>query len=160
MKNESEVAQLCPTLCDPMNCSLPDSSINGIFQARILQWVSISFSRRSSQPRDWTRLSHIVGRHFTISVQFSVTQSWLFFETPWIAACQASMSITNSRSSLKLMSIELVMPYIAPKFLKGRPTIVGWTRFRAYLFSLLCNIWVTLGYKLRWGTRGTVRSGP
>ena len=61
----SEVAQSCPTLCDPMNCSLPYSSIHGIFQARILEWVDISFSRRSSRPMDWTQVSHIVGRHFT-----------------------------------------------------------------------------------------------
>ena len=40
----SEVVQLCPTLCDPMDCSLPGSSIHGIFQARILEWVAISFS--------------------------------------------------------------------------------------------------------------------
>ena len=53
-------------LCDPMDCSLPGSSIHGIFQARILEWVAISFSRRSSQPRDWTWVSHIVGRCFTI----------------------------------------------------------------------------------------------
>ena len=61
----SEVAQSCPTLCDPMDCSLPDSSIHGVFQARILEWVVISFSRRSSQPRGWTRVSHIAGRCFT-----------------------------------------------------------------------------------------------
>ena len=54
------------TLCDPMGCSLPGSSIRGVFQARILEWVSISFSRRASWPRDWTRVSRIVGRHFTI----------------------------------------------------------------------------------------------
>ena len=51
-RKESEVAQLCPTLCDPMDCSLPGSSIHGILQARILEWVAVSFSRRSSQPRD------------------------------------------------------------------------------------------------------------
>ena len=51
-ESESEVAQLCLTLCDPMDCSLPGSSIHGIFQARILEWVAISFSRGSSQPRD------------------------------------------------------------------------------------------------------------
>ena len=62
----SSVAQLCPTLSDPMDCSLPGSSIHGIFQARILEWVAISFSRRSSQPRDWTQVSHIVGRCFTV----------------------------------------------------------------------------------------------
>ena len=62
----SEVAQLCPALCDPMDCSLPGSFIHGIFQARIMEWVAISFSRRSPQPRDWIRVSHIVGRQFTI----------------------------------------------------------------------------------------------
>ena len=41
---ESEVAQLCLTVCDPMNCSLPGSSVHGIFQARVLEWVAISFS--------------------------------------------------------------------------------------------------------------------
>ena len=43
-ENESEVAQLCPTLSDPMDCSLPGSSIHGIFQARVLKWVAIAFS--------------------------------------------------------------------------------------------------------------------
>ena len=44
----SEVSQSCPTLCNPMDCSLPSSSVHGIFQARILEWVAISFSRGSS----------------------------------------------------------------------------------------------------------------
>ena len=44
-KSESEVAQSYPTLCNPMDCSLPGSSIHGLFQARILEWVAISFSR-------------------------------------------------------------------------------------------------------------------
>ena len=47
-QSESEVAQSCPTLCDPMDCSLTGSSVHGIFQARVLEWVSISFSRGSS----------------------------------------------------------------------------------------------------------------
>ena len=50
----SEVAQSCPTLCDPMDCSLPGSSAHGIFQTRVLEWVAISVSRGSSQPRDLT----------------------------------------------------------------------------------------------------------
>ena len=41
-----EVTQSCPTLCDPMDCSLPGSSVHGIFQARVLEWVAIAFSRR------------------------------------------------------------------------------------------------------------------
>jgi len=44
VKSESEVAQLCPTLSDPMDFSLPDSSVHGIFQARVLEWVAIAFS--------------------------------------------------------------------------------------------------------------------
>ena len=62
----SEVAQSCPTLCNPMGCSLPGSSIHGIFQAKVLEWLAISFSRGSSQPRDWTQVSHIAGRCFTV----------------------------------------------------------------------------------------------
>ena len=42
---ESEVTQSCPTLCDPMDCSLPGSSIHGIFQARVLEWGAIAFSK-------------------------------------------------------------------------------------------------------------------
>ena len=51
-ESESEVAQSCLTLCDPMDCSLPGSFLHGILQARVLEWVAISFSRGSSQPRD------------------------------------------------------------------------------------------------------------
>ena len=46
----SEVAQLCPTLCNPVDCSLPGSSVCGVLQARILEWVAISFSRGSPDP--------------------------------------------------------------------------------------------------------------
>ena len=53
----SMCAQSCPTLCDSMDCSLPSSSVHGILQARILEWVAISSSRGSSQLRDWTRIS-------------------------------------------------------------------------------------------------------
>ena len=48
------VAQLCPTLCDPLDCSPPGSSVHGVLQARILEWVAIVFSRGSSWSSDWT----------------------------------------------------------------------------------------------------------
>ena len=51
------VTQSCPTLCNPMDWNPPDSSVHGILQARILDWVAVSFSRWSSQPRDWTCVS-------------------------------------------------------------------------------------------------------
>ena len=63
---ESEVAQSCLTLCVPMDCSLPGSSVHGIFQAIVLEWIAISFSRGLSQPRNWTWVSRIVDRCFTI----------------------------------------------------------------------------------------------
>ena len=59
------VAQSCPTLWDPMDCSPPGSSIHGIFQARVLEWVAISFFRESYWPRDQTQVSCIAGRFFT-----------------------------------------------------------------------------------------------
>ena len=58
------VTQLCQTLFDPMDWSLP---FHGTLQARILEWVVIPFSRGSSQPRDWTRVSYKAGGFFTIS---------------------------------------------------------------------------------------------
>ena len=63
---QSEVAQSCPTLCDPMDYSRLGSSVRGISQARVPEWVAISFSRGSSQPRDRTQVSCIAGRCFTI----------------------------------------------------------------------------------------------
>ena len=73
VKSESEVAQSCSTLSDSMDCSLPGSSVHGIFQARVPEWVASSFSRRSSQPIDRTWVSHIVGRCFNNK------QSWKTF---------------------------------------------------------------------------------
>ena len=59
-------AQSCLTLRDPMDCSLPGSSVHGILQERILEWVAVPFSRGSSQLRDQTDVSHTVGRFCTI----------------------------------------------------------------------------------------------
>ena len=61
-----EAAQSCPTLRDSMDCNLPGSSVHGILQARVLEWVAISFPRRSSQPRDGTPVSCTAGRRFTV----------------------------------------------------------------------------------------------
>ena len=59
------VTESCLTLCDLMVCIPPDSSVYEIFQARILEWVAISFSRESYQPRDQTQVSCIAGGFFT-----------------------------------------------------------------------------------------------
>ena len=72
------VVQLCLTLCNPMDSSLPGSSVHGMLQARILEWVANSFSRGSSRPRDWTQVSGIAGRFFTV---WATREAWssLFF---------------------------------------------------------------------------------
>ena len=105
-----------------MDYSPPTSSVHVISQGRILEWVAISFSRRSSGPGIEPTSSASAGRfpstespgNTSLKLQFSSVQSlsrvWLF-ATPWIEAHQASLSITNSRSSLKFMSIKSVMPF-------------------------------------------------
>ena len=66
MKGEVEVTQSWLTLCDSMHYSPLGSSVHGILQARILKWVAIPFCRGSSGPRDWTWVSYIAGRFFTM----------------------------------------------------------------------------------------------
>jgi len=115
--------QSCPTLCAPVDCSLPGFSIHGISQAKILELVAISFSRGSSWPRDrsWVFSLSCMGQwilyHWATLkapiTSFSSVQSLShvqLFATPWIAARQASLSITNCWSLTKPMSIESVMP--------------------------------------------------
>ena len=69
----------CSVMCDsfnPMDCSLPGSSVHGIFQARVLKWVAVSFSRGSSRPRDWTWVSYITGRCFTLWATGKPKKEW------------------------------------------------------------------------------------
>ena len=66
------VVQLCLTLCDPVDCSPPGSSVHGILQARILKWVAIPFSRESSRPRSRIQVSCIVGRFSTVYSVFYI----------------------------------------------------------------------------------------
>ena len=59
------VNHLCPTLCDPLDCRVPGSSVHRILQARVLEWVAISYSRGSSWPMDGSQVSYTAGRFFT-----------------------------------------------------------------------------------------------
>ena len=87
-----------------MDCSPQGYFVHGILQARILEWVAMPSSRGSSPSRNWTWSPGLLGQ----SVQ-SLSHVRLF-ATPWTAAHQASLSIINSQSLFKLMSIESVMP--------------------------------------------------
>ena len=77
-KSETEVAKSCPTLCDPMDCSLPGSSVHGIFQARVLEWVAISFSKnfKKDAPFSITILSGF-GKKMESLIQSSMEQPLL-----------------------------------------------------------------------------------
>ena len=65
------IAQSCPALCNLMDCT-----VHGILQARILEWVAFSFSRESSQLRDWTQVSHIAGGFFTSLATREAQEYW------------------------------------------------------------------------------------
>ena len=86
------VAQLYPTLCSPMDCSLPGPSVHGILQARILKCVANSFSRRSPWPRDWTQVSCILGRFFTI---WASGEAWC--KTRWDTNIEKKMTLCRSK---------------------------------------------------------------
>ena len=94
-----KVAQLCPTLCGPMDCSPPGSSVHGILQTRTLEWVAMPSSRGSSWPWDWPQVSSTAGGFFTVWAtreapypwQLSICSLYLwawvlfFFNTPHIS---------------------------------------------------------------------------
>ena len=90
----SEVAQWCPTLCDPMDCSPPGSSIHGILQARVLEWVAICFSRGSSWPRNRTWVSGTVGRCFTV---WATREVWVKHKLKVLLAWSKLFLSTNPR---------------------------------------------------------------
>ena len=99
LKVKVKVAQSCLTLCDPM-----DYTVHGILQARILEWVAISFSKESSQPSDWTQFSHNAGG----------------FYKPWIGALLPKVTWGHSRTSRAYVlvlekSLWLVCIHCAPR---------------------------------------------
>ena len=111
--------QLCPALYDCMDCSPQGSSVHGIFQARILEWVAISYSTWSSQPKYQTCISGVscifrwILYHRAIweasVIKVVVVQS-LVSSSSWSHGLQASLSLAISWGLLKLMSIESAMP--------------------------------------------------
>ena len=109
----SKVAQSCLILCDPMDCSLTGSSVHGIFQARILEWVAISFSRRSSQPGDWSWVSRVVGRCFAIWDTREVTRNWCF----WIVMLEKTLESPLDNKDIKTFNPKGNQSWI----------LVGWT---------------------------------
>ena len=99
-QSESEVAQSCPTLCDPMDCSPSGSSVHGIFQARILEWVAISFSNY----RTIALISHaskIMLKILQASLQQYVTKNFQMFKLDLEKAEEPEIKLPPSAGSLK-----------------------------------------------------------
>ena len=112
VKVKVKFTQLCPTLCDPMYYSPPGSSVHGILQARILEWVAISFSRGSSQPRNQTQVSHIAGRRFNLWATREAHQVlWpVLIELPlchWVVNSSLSILDNGSLSDKWFLSVSL-----------------------------------------------------
>ena len=98
VESESEVAQSCPILCDPVDCSPSSSSVHGILQARILVWVAISFSRGCSRPRDQTQVSCIAGRRFILWATKEELKSFLMRVKEEIEKAGLKLNIQKLRS--------------------------------------------------------------
>ena len=141
------VAQSCPTLCEPR----PVSSIHGILQARVLEWVAISFSRRSSPPRDQTWVSLIAGRRFTIWATGEQKTEWaiwisLHVTLSLLVSVSLSLSLFCPPPSV-LISVSLYFDYLMPLFLSLPHSSFYYSQDRPYN----CVFYTSLGtnYQLK-----------
>ena len=115
------VSQLCPNLCDPMDCSPPGSSIYGLFQARILEWLAISFSREFSQPTEQTLVSCTSPALQADALPLSHLESpfcmctaglfWCFKEKAYSISIQFKLS--NVKELVDIFSLDYV-PFFSP----------------------------------------------
>ena len=118
---ESEVAELCLTLCDPVDCSLPGFSIHGIFQARVLEWGAISFSRVSSRPRDWNQVSHIVSKTlYRLSQQINWCERFTKTEAErlknWCFQTVLEKTLESPLDSKEIKPVNSILKDIYPKY--------------------------------------------
>ena len=121
------VSQSNPTFCDPKDCNRPGSSVHGVLQARILEWVAIPSSRESSQPRDWTWISCIVGGFFTV---------WATREAPFHRYYVNNRDVLSPSTDTFEMKSSSVLPVasffarshfpITPKGNPGRLCLMPW----------------------------------
>ena len=122
-ESESEVAQSCPTLSDPMDCSLSGFPIHGIFQARVLEWIAISFSRGSSRPRGQTWVSHIAGRRFTIWATSAWVTVILVASLPPISSLPSAplRSISHIASRYTFYNVNMIGSFSELETFSGSP---------------------------------------
>ena len=124
----------CRTLCNPMDYSPPGSSVHGIFQARVLEWVAISSSRGSFQHRDWTQFSCIAGRFFTIWA----TRKAVNIDVSCLGWSYSLMSHLSSHTILKYSKLlhkftthisKIVKPALSTWYLGDIPGAVSWIQY-------------------------------
>ena len=108
------VAQSCPTLCDLMNCSQPDSFVHGLLQARLLEWVAISFSRGTSWPRDWIWIDYCLshqGSWETSQIKHHKVQGLqmvsykLGHSSNFLSSCRDPWDLSPASQNLKMQKI-------------------------------------------------------
>ena len=105
--------QTCPALCDPMDCNPPGSSVHGILQAAVLEWVAISSFRVSSWPRDWTHVSCIAGGFLTPEPSGRWCHIWIsriifyFVVSPWHVKLQKCNFIVSIFYFMNVLSFNL-----------------------------------------------------
>ena len=143
------IAQSCPTLCDPADCSPPGYSVHGIFQPRILEWVTIPFSRKSSWPRDQTWVSCIADRFFTTwATRKSATHIHilLFFGFPSYLGHYRALSrvhVLYSRFSLVICFIHSISSvYMSIPISQVIPSILSFSSQYPYVCSLYLSLFL------------------
>ena len=115
MPREVKVAQSCLTLCDPMDCTLPGSSVHGILQAIILEWVAVHFSMGSSQPKNQTQVSRIAGGFFPV---------WATREAPTCYVVWPKKKKKNQKN--KFISLKFWKPEIWTKSSGAKVKMLAW----------------------------------
>ena len=134
--SESEVTQSCTTLCNPVDWSLTGSSVHGIFQATVLEWVAISSSRGSFWPRNETRVPRIAGRHFTLWATREARKSDILYPllnySPLLMGC---LSCSRIQTPVRIGIFVLLKSVcqVLPKLPRKPPVIYAIFSFKGYV---------------------------
>ena len=128
------VSQLCLTLCNPMDYNLPDSSVHGILQVRILQWIAVPFSRGPSWPRNGIQVSCIAGRFFTIwaireahlrkCYPMKSRPSWIKFKALGLRYPNLYHQLLPTHPTSPLPVLHLRQTHQTPEFSQGENTLL------------------------------------
>ena len=147
------VTQSCPTLCNPMDCSPPGSPVHGIFQGRTLEWIAISYSRGSSQPRDQTWVFWIADRFFTVWA--TSTALWGMNSGHSWTAWFKSFGGGNKSISQRNKKVEKYLWLLGDKAGEGRGALISFvakcsTETLLFPFVLMCKRLPAVSEKLKW----------